>query len=463
MPAINLSSLPTLLRTLSWAKNPKDSRAQIIKKNATGSFIIMILQNIVQIALVPVVIGFIDPLRYGIWLTISSFLGWFLIMDIGIGGGFRTRLGEAIAIEDWDLAKTYVSTAYLSLSIIALLLLAIYYILRPIISWTSVFNAPANMENELARLMDYVVIFFVIKFVLQLINNVYTAFRKTALTSLINFLGSLLALCAIYIIAHRAHSSLLYVGIAYSIAPLAVYAIFTIIFFSNDKKYIYPSLSYFRISQVKSMLNLGILILINQLSVIVITTSTNFLIAHITSPEQVTPYSVTMRMFSFPLTVFEIAVTPLLPAFTNAYYANDIIWIKRVLSKSKKLTGLAIFGIITLIPMSKFLIKIWLKGKVTVPWSMVLLIATYVALQVMISVYSKFFNGIGKLKKVTIITVINLIIYMPLAIALGKYADLGVSGIIIAKVSIGLMAVVFFPIIARQIIQEKEKETCSLA
>ena len=47
--------------------------------------------------LVPLTIHYINPTRYGIWLTVSSIIGWVSFFDIGFGNGLRNKFAEALA------------------------------------------------------------------------------------------------------------------------------------------------------------------------------------------------------------------------------------------------------------------------------------------------------------------------------------------------------------------------------
>jgi len=434
------------------------NRGSIAKRNSLYSFVIMVLMNITQLALVPVVIGIVEPLRYGIWLTISSFLGWFTMLDVGLGGGFRNRLGEAIALGNMKLAKEYVSTAYVFISGVSLLLILSYLGVKNYISWSRLFNSPPEMEGELTKLMLYVTIFFVVKFVLQLINNIFTAFRKTALTSFINFGGSFLSLSLIYLMSRISELGLIQIGMIYSLSPVLVMFAASICFFCIYHRDIVPSVSCFRISYVKSMLSIGLLIIINQLAVIVINTSTNMLISHIADPSQVTPYSVSMRFFGFFITVFEVMMIPLMPAFTNAFATGDLNWIKTTINKARKLAVVTSIFVILSAPLIKLFIECWLKGKVVVSWELIMTLAIYVCLVVQTSVYSKLFNGTGKLRSVTYLTVFNIIIYIPVAFVLGSVMKLGVTGIVIAKTVIMIPAIILMPIFARNVLCDKQKE-----
>jgi O-antigen/teichoic acid export membrane protein len=436
-------------------------RTLTVKKNAYFSFVLMILSNIVQLSFVPVVIDCINPLRYGIWLTITSFLSWFNLMDLGIGGGLRTRLNQALAENDLKRAKVLVSTAYFSLFAIVAFVFSIYYIVRPWIKWEKVFNAPAEMGQELDKLMLYVILFFLIRFLLQLINPINVAHSRTAAATLNNFAGSLLSLSIIYFFSGKLQQSLFGVGFIYSASPLFVYLIVSLIFFYYHRQII-PSVFHFSKEALKSMSNLGFLILADKLSVIVIISSTNMLISHLTSPAQVTPYSITNRLFILFITIYEIAATPLLPAFADAYFKGDIKWIKKTMKKLNYVT-IAFISMVTLtIFIIKPFVKIWLKGRVNVSWSIIILVATYTSVRLMWNIYSKYLNGVGMIKESVALTVISTALYVPLVLLLGKYLNMGITGLLLVQIILSLGNVFYLPWLYRKSIAKREAELAGI-
>ena len=62
-------------------------------------------------------LNYLNPVKYGIWLTLTSVIGWFAFFDLGLGNGLRNKLAEALAKNDNELARTYISTSYAIMTI----------------------------------------------------------------------------------------------------------------------------------------------------------------------------------------------------------------------------------------------------------------------------------------------------------------------------------------------------------
>ena len=109
-------------------------------KNILYSFFIKGYSVIIQFALVPLTLHYLDKFHYGIWLTLASLLEWFNFFDIGIGHGLRNKLAESLAKNEFGLAKIYISTAYAIVTMIFLGFIIIFSVINPFLNWASILN-----------------------------------------------------------------------------------------------------------------------------------------------------------------------------------------------------------------------------------------------------------------------------------------------------------------------------------
>ena len=157
-------------------------------KNIFSSFVLKILSIATNLLLVPITIHYINPTRYGIWLTLSSIIGWLSFFDIGFGNGLRNKFAEAVAKGNNKLARIYVSTTYAILLIIILFVLILFLFINPFLNWAKILNSPSAMADELSLIVLIVFTFFCIQFILQLVTTIIIADQQPAKVSFINFL-----------------------------------------------------------------------------------------------------------------------------------------------------------------------------------------------------------------------------------------------------------------------------------
>lgn len=432
-----------------------NERSKKIKKNILASFVIKSMSIIVSLLVVPITINYVNPTRYGIWITLSSIIGWFSFFDIGLGNGLRNKLAESLANGDIKLAKSYVSTTYAILIAIMLSISLIILIINPLINWSLILNTAPEESNELSSLALIIISFFCAQFILQLITTVLTADQKPAKASLINLAGSILALFIIFMLTKITNGSLLYLALAIGSSQVFVLILSSLWLYSNNYKKIAPSYKYINIKYARNLINLGVKFFIIQVAVLILYQSSNIIIAQLFGPAEVTLYNIAYKYFSIIPMVFAIIISPFWSAFTDAYTLKDTEWIKNMIVKLRKIWVMLIILSIIMLVASNIVYKLWIGKMIEIPISLSIVMAIYVIVTSWCGIYSNFLNGVGKIKLQLYFSLIGSIINIPLAVFLGK--EIGVSGVILSTVLLSAISAIWAPIQYNKLIYNKAK------
>ena len=137
-----------------------NERSIIVKKNIAASLVLKCVSILVSLQVVPLTIDYINPTKYGIWLTLSSIIAWLSYFDLGFAHGFRNYFAEAKAKGDIKLAKEYVSTTYAVLFLLFSVILLITLIVNKYLNWSSVLNIDAVYNGELHIVFGLLACFF---------------------------------------------------------------------------------------------------------------------------------------------------------------------------------------------------------------------------------------------------------------------------------------------------------------
>lgn len=127
-----------------------NERNVLAKRNIIASFGIKIIGIIISLILVPMTVNYVSSAQYGLWLTISSIVAWISYFDFGFAHGFRNRFTEAMALNDRELAKQYVSTTYAVLTIIFVTMAFVVLVINSFLDWSSLLNVGLEYGHELA-------------------------------------------------------------------------------------------------------------------------------------------------------------------------------------------------------------------------------------------------------------------------------------------------------------------------
>src|ERR1035437_4247420 len=124
-------------------------RTLLVKKNIFFSFFLKGGSVIITFFLVPITINYINPVQYGIWLTISSMVYWINVFDIGIGNGLKNEIAYSLAIKDETNLKKYVSTSYAVLTIIAIFIFVSFLIVSSFFNWNNILNISDKINYDI--------------------------------------------------------------------------------------------------------------------------------------------------------------------------------------------------------------------------------------------------------------------------------------------------------------------------
>ena len=192
--------MSSLVQKVKEYLNRGNARSVAAKKNIAGSFLNKCIAIFVSLALVPLTINFVSSEQYGIWLTVSSIVGWMSYFDIGFANGFRNKYAEAKANGDMLLARKYVSTTYVLLGIIFSVVAILALVINQFLDWGKILNL--SEDYNLTLVFDVLIVFFCFQMVLHVFNTLLNADQKPALSAFIVTIGQILVLAFIVILTH---------------------------------------------------------------------------------------------------------------------------------------------------------------------------------------------------------------------------------------------------------------------
>jgi O-antigen/teichoic acid export membrane protein len=431
-------------------KHIQDERSLKATKNIIFSFVIKAITITISLMLVPMTINYVNPLKYGIWLTLSSVISWISLFDLGFANGLRNKLAEAKASNNFEIAQHFVSTTYAALTVIFLFIWILFAIINPFLNWSKILNTPAALENELSTLSIIFIGAFCVQAVLKIINFILIADQYPAKAAFWDMIGQFLSLISIWILIKTTSESLIFLGIALGIVPLISVIISSVYCFRNNYKYLRPRFKFVKMKYARSILTLGFKFFLLQVGTLIIYQTTNIIIAQLSTPEQVTVYNIAYRYFSILFMIFTIIITPFWSSFTDAYIKRDVRWMKSTTQKLKLLFfGLAALGIVMLL-LSGWIYKIWIGTSVSIPFSVSLSVLLYIIVLIWSQLFTFPINGIGKVQLQLYITIFESIVNIPIALILGSH--FGINGIIIAPVISLSLRVILAPIQLKKLI-----------
>lgn len=430
-----------------------NSRTAIVKKNIIASFFIKGCSIIISLLLVPLTLDYISSELYGIWLTLSSIVLWLNFFDIGFTLGLKNKLAEAIALKKWEYGKSLVSTTYFVMLLVFIPLCLLGIVLIPLIDWPTLLNVSSVYRIEINKALYVLLICFCAQMIVNVLATVVTACQKVALASLFPVLGNFLSLVVIYLLIQYSQSSLYILALSISLMPVIVLIIASFVLYRRKLRLISPSISSINKVYIKELWGLGSKFFFMQIQIIVLYQCTNFLISNISGPESVTSYNIAYKYLGVAMMIYTIILSPLWPAFTDAFVRKDYSWMKNVYRKMTLIYVISVVILLFMILVAPYVYDLWIGKKANVSWGMTLAVAIYMMIHSWDTLQVQLINGIGTIKLQTYVTFIGLILHIPLSVFLGKY--IGDIGVVCSMILINILYSLIFTIQIRKILNKK--------
>lgn len=447
-----------ILSTLFKTINEGHQRSIKIKKNILESILIKGGSVMISLIMVPLTINYINPSRYGIWLTISSIVGWVSFFDIGLTQGLRNKFAGAKARGDDEQAQIYVSTTYALLGIVFLSVWLIFLLIHPFLDWVTILGVPQDMHAEVSTLVVIVFTYFCIQFVLRIITTILIADQNPSKAALIDLCGQLLSVMFIFLLIKTTEGSLTRLGIALCLSPLLILTAANIFLFKGVYQKYRPMFKKVKLSYTKDLLNLGVFFFVIQIAFIIQYQSANIIIAQNFGTTDVVSYNVVYKYFGILEMITIIFVAPFWSASTEAFFKGEISWIRSSVKKYNSLSILLMEASIVMLFLASYVYDFWLgKGTIHIDFQLSFWGFLFFNVVIFSNVYVAFLNGISALRLQFFASLVSPFVYVISVLILIKHFHVGVHAVFIAAIIANFNGFLLAPIQYFQIIEKNRR------
>lgn len=382
---------------------------------------------------VPLTLQYLGPERYGLWMTMSSFIVLLGFTDCGLGNGLVNAISEAHGRNDRELGARNVSSALFMLLGIAIMLGCLCLVAFPFVQWPRVFNVTsARAAEESGPALAVLSVCFLVGLPLSVVSRVQRGYQEGFLNSAWQVLGNVAGLVGV-IIAVKAEVSLPWLVGAMAVPPLVATLLNGVHLFWVKSPWLKPSWRSVTLEHSCGLLRVGGVFLLLQLAAVVTFASDSVIIAQICGAASVAEYSVPMRLFSIAPMLVSLVVSPLWPAYGEAVVRDDVAWIRRTLFRSLVfslfVTGSA--GAI-LVAFGRSLIHFWVGPAVAVSSLLLFGMGIWTVMYSAGEAVAMLLNGTNRIHFQAVTGLITCCVAVAAKIALGR--ALGLSGVVLGTV-----------------------------
>lgn len=411
-----------------------------VLRNILGAFVVKGGSLVISVVLLPLYLRFFQNQEVlGIWYTILSVLNWVILFDLGLGQGLRNQLPKALLKNDKKLAKEYISTTYVLMTAVAVVVFVVGVILIKKVDLYSIFHVDVSVI-EYHYLQSATIIVFLgimLQIVLKIATSILYAMQKSAVVNALALLTNVIILGALcFIPSQDIGTNLVVMAWINVIAANVPYVICTIFLFrTKTLKGTAPSLKAFSKQYIKGIFNVGISLLWLQIVFMIVSSANEFLISNLTEPKYVVEYQAYYKIFKTAAMVISLALTPIWSAVTKAQIEKNYHWIKKVYALFLGVSGLCFLGELCLIPILQWGMDLWLgKGVIDVQAWYAVVFALSSVIFVLHSVNTSIGNGLSYFSIQMIWMTFAAMVFIPLAFlfvkALGSWIGVVLAAVV---------------------------------
>jgi len=381
------------------------------------------------------------------WLTISSFAAILSFADLGMGNGLLSHVAEAHGKADRSAIRTYIASSFAVLTLVAGLIIALFWSAFPLISWPKIFAVHGVLAR--AESGPAVAVFatcFALSIPIQIVQKVQIGLQGSFVASAWQCVGNLLALLGVVTATHF-RFGLPWLVLAFVGSPLLIGVLNSLSFFLVNRRDIAPRIRDVSKTAATHIAHTGGLFLILQIVAAASYSSDPLVIAHVLGPENVAQYAVPAQMFSVIGMLISMGLAPLWPAYGEALSRADHGWVRQTFIHSVEMAaGAATAGAIALALFGPALLRLWVGPAISASPLLLLGLAIWKILEASGNAVAMFLNGARVVRFQVVVGVLSAVAILGLKFILLPL--IGVAGSVWATI-IGFSLFAGIPLVFR--------------
>jgi O-antigen/teichoic acid export membrane protein len=433
-----------------------NKRTSRLKLSISFNLVLKIINITLGLLLVPILLNLLGKEKYGIWVTIFTFIGWLNIFDLGLGEGLKLKLTEAFSLQKTQKINKLITSTYFFTFLVTAVLLLLFLIINFFVNWSLLLGIN-NYSKEVNSSIYLLVLVILLIFIVKIIGTIYAAFQLPFVDNVIKTFGQFLFLSGLLLLSFTDIKLNLIWVTALSLVPtFLIYLGFNLFFFNFKASFLLPRVKNICKKTLKEVVKPGFSFFVIQVGCIILYSSDNVIILKLFSANEVADYSIYYKYYSFPFMFYGLFISSHWNAFIDAIAKNDFSWIKKKILFFKKLLLLLIVSYVFIYFVEKEVLWFWVgKENINIDPKISINMIIYFIISSYTTIYMYVINAYGKLYIQLISYIVITIINIPLSIYLATYFSLGSSGVILASSLCLFILAILIPIQYKKIVTHK--------
>jgi O-antigen/teichoic acid export membrane protein len=405
-------------------------RRRFLRVGLTGAATLAARGTTVLIGLVtlPLTSHYLGKERFGLWLTLSSFITWVSIADLGLSNSLINALSMADGKEDKSQAQQAVASAFWMTLAVAAVLILTAVLAVPLVHWPQVFNVTSpEAASEIAPALLVICLFCALRLPSSIVNCIYQGYQEGYVYQLWNGLSGMLGAVGL-IAAIKLQAGLPWLTVAFLGSMLLADLLSAIYLFGWRREWLLPRWQFFNWQQAKWLLRQGSQFWVAQMSAVMMLQTSLLIVSLVFGAGESAGFGTTLRLFGLIGAVQTAFVAPLWAAYGEAAARRDYGWLSQTFTRSVKISLLwSLPAALTMFAAAPLLFKFLVTSDVTADWHLRLAVMATEILNSVARCISTLLNGLGAVRSQALIGPIGGIANLALAWLLAK--KVGIPGV----------------------------------
>jgi O-antigen/teichoic acid export membrane protein len=364
---------------------------------------------------IPLTIAYLGESRFGVWMTLASFISFLGFLDFGVGSSLINEVAYCRAKGDDKRLARLITHGLLLLTVIGIVLATFLLGLVQVANLNWLFNvSDPGQAAEIHRAAVVLVLMIGVSLPLVGLQRIFWGLQEAFVFHILSGLGSLISLVTLYYLSRaQAGIPVLLLG-TFGIQLVASLPLFVILMkrrlvgsFDRDE---------FRLD-CRDLFRHGSLFFVLSIGGAVAWDADYIIISHTVGATAVVTYAIAVRLFQLVEIPLQMASAPLWSAYADAMAQGDGRFLRKTLTRSFGLTVLAaMLGCSVILVSHDLLVGTWVGQAVTIPWALLATMAVWTIMRTGGNVFAMYLNGIRVVRPQVILVGLFCAIALPLKI-----------------------------------------------
>ena len=374
-------------------------RVRRIAQSGAMGMIAKIIQVLSGLVTVPLTLPYLGVEQFGLWMALTGFVAFLVFSDFGLSIGLKSTLARCFGTDDKNQARNYISTAFMLLMGIALLLVILAFGVFANLELHS-FIKLNNPENQQQLRDTAVMLLLVFAFGMPsaVIHSTLEAYQCGAVANTALAIGRLMSLVSIFFSVYVELPLSVMASLYMGLPLLSMYFCGVWLFTKNT--WMRPKISCYDHGCAKEIFSIGKLAVSAQLGASIMSTGPLIVFSSVFGAAAIAPYVITKRMFDAVTMLLSVLLSPLWPAYGEALARKNYSWILQTFKKSLVLSMLVFVPIFIFLSLfGQDIIYLWTRDNQVIPsWPLLMMCNIWIFLLLIVRVLSVFLIGLNQFK-----------------------------------------------------------------